>query len=85
MNAFKITLTEGVQSTVISRPRRKALPVASLKRQYFYDLLFRKATGFFSLSCPSIMLGIIASLVWAMALDQETSVSGSYPVPHGTP
>ena len=72
MNAFQNTITEGVQTAAYQQAQAKAIPVASLKRQYFYDLLFRNTTGFFALLVLLLLLGIIASLVWGGWLSIKT-------------
>ena len=72
MNAFQNTITAGVQTAAYQQAQAKTIPVASLKRQYFYDLLFRNTTGFFALLVLFLLLGIIASLVWGGWLSIKT-------------
>jgi phosphate transport system permease protein len=72
MGAFQNTITESVQTAAYQQAQAKAIPVASLKRQYFYDLLFRHTTGFFAFLVLFLLLGIIASLVWGGWLSIKT-------------
>ncbi|HSN41934.1 MAG TPA: phosphate ABC transporter permease subunit PstC [Burkholderiales bacterium] len=72
MDAFQNTITQGVQTAAYQQAQAKIIPVASLKRQYFYDLLFRNTTGFFAFLVLFLLLGIIASLVWGGWLSIKT-------------
>jgi len=61
-----------VQITADQKIEAKTITVESLKRQYFYDVLFRNTTRFFAFLVLLLMLGIIASLVWGGWLSIKT-------------
>lgn len=72
MSTLQNTITEGVQTAADQQTQAKTIPVASLKRQYFYDLLFRNTTGFFAFLVLLLLLGIITSLAWGGWLSIKT-------------
>jgi len=72
MSTLQNTITEGVQTAADQQTQARTIPVASLKRQYFYDLLFRNTTGFFAFLVLLLLLGIITSLAWGGWLSIKT-------------
>lgn len=72
MSARKNSVIEGVQITADQKIEARTIPAESLKRQYFYDVLFRNATRFFAFLVLLILLGIIGSLVWGGWLSIKT-------------
>lgn len=61
-----------MQTAADQKIEAKAITAESLKRQYFYDVLFRNTTRFFAFLVLLILLGIIASLVWGGWLSIKT-------------
>jgi phosphate transport system permease protein len=72
MSAVQQLIIEGVQPPAAQKSEAKNIAVESLKRQYFYDLLFRNTTAFFAFLVLLLLLGIIASLVWGGWLSIKT-------------
>lgn len=72
MGALQNSIDEGVQTAADQKIEAKTITVESLKRQYFYDVLFRNTTGFFAFLVLLLLLGIIASLVWGGWLSIKT-------------
>jgi phosphate transport system permease protein len=72
MSAVQPLIIEGVQPPAAQKSEAKNIAVESLKRQYFYDLLFRNTTAFFAFLVLLLLLGIIASLVWGGWLSIKT-------------
>ena len=72
MGALQNSMIEGMQTAADQKIEAKAITVESLKRQYFYDVLFRNTTRFFAFLVLLLLLGIIASLVWGGWLSIKT-------------
>lgn len=65
-------LIKGVQPVAHRQSPTKTISVESLKRQYFYDLLFRNTTRFFAFLVLVLLFGILVSLVWGGWLSIKT-------------
>ncbi len=72
MSTLQNSISSGVQSPVENRVEARVIPLASLKRQYFYDQLFRNATRFFAFLVLALLGAIIASLIWGGWLSIKT-------------
>lgn len=72
MGTLQNAIIKSVQSPADQRVEAKTIPIASLKRQYIYDLLFRNATKFFALLVLVALFGIMLSLLWGGWLSIKT-------------
>ncbi len=64
MSTLQNSISPDVQSPAEQQGEARVIPLESLKRQYFYDMLFRGTTRFFALLVLVLMFSIILSLIW---------------------
>lgn len=72
MDALQNIISPEVQTPAQQQVEARVITPESLKRQYFYDLLFRNSTRFFALLVLVLMFSIILSLIWGGWLSIKT-------------